>query len=37
MVMMKSMKAMKASASRIMVKDNSVHQIFQQRPGRDAP
>jgi hypothetical protein len=30
------MKPMKASACRVTVKDNSVHQIFQQRPGRDA-
>jgi len=35
-VWMVMMKPMKASAHRIMVKDNSVHQIFQQRPGRDA-
>src|SRR6266581_4236541 len=35
-VWMVMMKPMKASARRIMVKDNSVHQIFQQRPGRDA-
>jgi hypothetical protein len=33
MVMMKLMKAL---AHRIPVEDNSVHQIFQQRPGRDA-
>ena len=30
------MKPMKASAHRITVEDKSVHQIFQQRPGRDA-
>ncbi len=35
-VWMVMMKPMKASARRIMVKDNSVHQIFQQRLGRDA-
>jgi hypothetical protein len=35
-VWMVMMKPMKASARRIMMKDNSVHQIFKQRPGSDA-